>query len=375
MQASPSAQATDLDQVAEQIARQFLPHAADLRLQRLGQGLINDTRLVEDRSERFVLQRLNSAVFKDADAIVANLLQVQEWLHGQAEVAVRLPQLFCAANGSPILRDETGHAWRLMEFIGDSRTLRPLQHPAQAAEVGRVLGDFHRALAGLNPSLLRLTLPGLHDTPCYKRRLDTVMAAAPNRREDPRVAEAVEQIQARAGLISVLQQARAAGTAATQITHGDPKLDNVLFARDADRALCLIDLDTVQPGLLHEDIADCVRSCCNRVGSATAGTLSTGFDLVLFDALLSGYATAAAPLFDADSLALVYPAIRLIPVELAIRFLTDDLEGNRYFRVSHARENLDKAMVQLALTRDIERQRGDIERIISNRFAPKRPRL
>jgi hypothetical protein len=80
-------------------------------------------------------------------------------------------------------------------------------------------------------------------------------------------------------------------------------------------------------------------------------------------------------LFDADSLALVYPAIRLIPVELAIRFLTDDLEGNRYFRVSHARENLDKAMVQLALTRDIERQRGDIERIISNRFAPKRPRL
>lgn len=395
MHALSSQRSDDLDRVAERMARQFLPNASELRLTRLGQGLINDTRLLEAQSQRFVLQRINGAVFKDPEAIAGNLLRVQEWLRHQADGSVRLPRLLCAENGAATLRDHDGQAWRLIEFVENSRTLRPLEHPAQAAEVGRILGRFHRALAGLDPSQLSLTLPELHDTPRYWDKLSAALAASQaaslpdaerpqrtvvstaaaatsdvpsRRRPDSTVMAAIEQVEYRVELIPVLQQAAAGGILSPRVTHGDPKLDNVLFASDADRALCLIDLDTIQPGLWHQDLADCVRSCCNHLGRTTDDSPAVSLDLAFCEALIGGYAEVAAPLFDDDAIALVYPAIRLIPIELAMRFLTDYLEGDRYFRVSNPRQNLDKAVIQLALAGDIEDKRGRIERMINTCF-------
>ncbi|MEA3639401.1 MAG: aminoglycoside phosphotransferase family protein [Lamprobacter sp.] len=390
-----------------------------LRLSPLGEGLINDTRLVEAGGNRFVLQRINGAVFADADAIAGNLLQVQSWLGTQANTTVRLPRLIRAAGGEATLRDADGQAWRLLEYIDNSRVVKPLENLAQAAEVGRALGRFHAALAGLNPRRLALTLPGLHDTPGYKARLEWVVTSTLSanaadsakttkidkttrlggidaighplldqtrgsdsslRRVDAVVASALAQIEARAALIPLLQQAWGDGRLALSVTHGDPKLDNVLFAKGEDRALCLIDLDTVQPGLLHQDVADCLRSCCNRNGIASPhngqptddkrliGKPSATFDLDLCRALLGGYAELAASLFDNDSIAFLYPAIRLIPLELAIRFLTDYLQGDRYFRVTRPRQNLDKTLIQLALVADIEAKGAEIEHIIDDSF-------
>ncbi|MCF7994036.1 MAG: aminoglycoside phosphotransferase family protein [Chromatiaceae bacterium] len=457
------------DVVAEDMARRFLVGESSLRLSPLGAGLINETRLVETAAQRFVLQRINGAIFANADAIAENLLQVQDWLCTHEHIDVRLPRLIPAASGEATLRDADGQAWRLLEYVDNSRVIKPLENLEQAAEVGRALGRFHAALAKLDPSRLALTLPELHDTPRYKATLDAVVRSAmvanltePTETErtagigsqadadeqvrhptwdgdarqqahqqtrlgdcslrqvDAEVTAALRQIEARAALIPRLQQAQADGVLASYVTHGDPKLDNVLFARDEDRALCLIDLDTVQPGLLHQDIADCLRSCCNRsvtarrngsgipspsvdapghrfstgfsTGSSTStstststgssprgmtqrmshgalGEASTRFDLSICRALLSGYAEFAAPLFDRAAVALLYPAIRLIPLELAIRFLTDYLEGDRYFRVTSPRQNLDKTLIQLALVEDIETKHAAIEEIIRDCFA------
>ncbi|MEA1051103.1 aminoglycoside phosphotransferase family protein [Lamprobacter modestohalophilus] len=451
------------DAVAEDMARRFLVGESRLRLSPLGAGLINETRLVETAAQRFVLQRINGAIFANADAIAENLLQVQDWLCTHEHIDVRLPRLIPAASGEATLRDADGQAWRLLEYVDNSRVIKPLENLEQAAEVGRALGRFHAALAKLDPSRLALTLPELHDTPRYKATLDAVVRSAmvanltestetertagigcqadagarvrhPTRDGDAgqqahqqtrlgdcslrlidaEVTAALWQIEARAALIPRLQQAQADGVLASYVTHGDPKLDNVLFARDEDRALCLIDLDTVQPGLLHQDIADCLRSCCNRsvtarrngsgipspsvdaaghrfsTGSSSSSSSSTGssprgmtqrmshgalgeastrFDLSICRALLSGYAEFAAPLFDRAAVALLYPAIRLIPLELAIRFLTDYLEGDRYFRVTSPRQNLDKTLIQLALVEDIETKHAAIEEIIRDCFA------
>ena len=415
----------DEDAVAEDMARRFLVGESRLRLSPLGAGLINETRLVETAAQRFVLQRINGAIFANADAIAENLLRVQDWLYTHEHIDVRLPRLIPAASGEATLRDADGQAWRLLEYVGNSRVIKPLENLHQAAEVGRALGRFHAALAKLNPSHLALTLPELHDSPRYKAALDAVVSSdavdssdtlvssdrvanISVRRVDADVAAALRQIEARAALIPLLQQAQADGVLASYVTHGDPKLDNVLFARDEDRALCLIDLDTVQPGLLHQDIADCLRSCCNRsiaarrngsgipspspsvdvpdprsspsagpsprgtmqrVSQGALGEASALFDLGICRALLSGYAEFAAPLFDRDALALLYPAIRLIPLELAIRFLTDYLEGDRYFRVTNPRQNLDKTLIQLALVADIETKHEAIEEIIRDCFA------
>ncbi|MBK5929967.1 phosphotransferase enzyme family protein [Halochromatium salexigens] len=358
---------TIMDDAAKRVARRFLPDEPEVRLRPLGQGLINETRLLEARSGRFVLQRINGAVFADPEAIAANLLRVQDWLQGHANAAVRLrlPRLLRAANGEAMLRDADGHAWRLMEYVENSRVLRPLENRTQAAEVGRALGRFHVALAELDPGTLGLTLPDLHDTPRCQAKLNAALASV--RASEAAVITALEHIQARTALIPTLQQARMNGTLLASVTHGDPKLDNVLFARDADRALCLIDLDTVQPGLRHHDVADCLRSCCNRVRDGRDAPLAH-FDLNLCRALLSGYAELAAPLFDRAALAFLYPAIQLIPLELAMRFLTDYLQGDCYFRVTSPRQNLDKTLIQLALVADIEAKRVSIERIISDCF-------
>ncbi len=402
------------DETAENIARRFLPGETRLRLRPLGAGLINDTRLVETEAKRFVLQRINGAVFPHPDAIATNLLIVQDWLCTQADHKVRLPRLIQAPRGEATLRDADGQAWRLLEHIDHSRVIKPLENLTQAAEIGRTLGRFHAALARLAPERLASTLPGLHDTPRYKANLDSAIqtAKAPEQISAPlrvktarsrsvstQVLAAFQKIEARAALIPLLTQARAEGILHPYVTHGDPKLDNVLFACDKDRALCLIDLDTVQPGLLHEDIADCLRSCCNRNVVATPGrdTDQSGngtasphggegastdaigetravFDLSVCRALLGGYAEFAAPLFDRDTIALLYPAIRLIPLELAIRFLTDYLEGDRYFRVTSPRQNLDKTLIQLALVNDIESKRAAIEAIIHDSFSRRRRR-
>lgn len=356
------------DGQAIRIAEHFFPLEPGFEIRPLGAGLINDTQLLKCRAGQFVLQRINGVVFKDADAIDANLLCIQDWLAEHPDTGVRLPRLLRDSANRATLRDDNGDAWRLLEYIEHSRVLKPLVTPRQAREIGVTLGRFHVALADLPPNRLNLTLPELHDTPQYKVKLDAALKA-PVRPLCSEVAIALELIEARTALLPALQRARHEGALETRVTHGDPKLDNVLFARDSDRALCLIDLDTVQPGLLHHDLADCLRSCCNRA-SALGDEPSAELDLKLARSLMSGYAEIAAPLFDSDAIALLYPAIALIPLELAMRFLTDYLEGDRYFRVTDPCQNLTKAQIQLALVVDIEAKRSEIEAIIGDCFSP-----
>jgi Ser/Thr protein kinase RdoA (MazF antagonist) len=257
-----------------------------------------------------------------------------------------------------------------MECIEPSRTLKRLDTAAQAAEAGRVLGRFHRLGAALDPAALAVTLPGFHHTPAYLAELDRAVAEA-GPVDD--TAGALAFIDARRALAGVLDEALADGRTRLRLIHGDPKVDNLLFDADGARALCLIDLDTVQPGLVHHDIGDCLRSCCNRAGEA--GADSVRFDLGLCEALLAGYAEATAGLLSEAEIELIVPAIRLIPLELGIRFLTDHLRGDRWFRVRHRGENLTKARRQLALVADIERQGAAIETVVLRAFAtPAMPR-
>ena len=150
--------------------------------------------------------------------------------------------------------------------------------------------------------------------------------------------------------------------------HGDPKLDNILFDTKRRRALALIDLDTVQPGLIQQDLGDCLRSCCNRSGEESRDQGSVRFDLELCAAILGAYAEETRGLLGPGDLAVLYDSIRLLPYELALRFLTDHLEGDRYFRVAYQGQNLEKARIQLDLLADIESRETAIRRLIADAF-------
>ncbi|MGQ9831703.1 MAG: phosphotransferase enzyme family protein [Thermochromatium sp.] len=331
----------------------------------LGRGLINDTYQVEAGGRRYVLQRLNGRVFPKPKRIMANLARLACHPEPPEAFGLRVPALVPSRAGASFVRDEAGAVWRLMEFIPDTCTLSRLQDEVQGREVGRVLGRFHRWMARLPSADFAVTLPGYHDTPGYLKRLRAL--------PDPRVAAPesaplLDFIEARSDLAEALDRAVQSGRIVPRLTHGDPKLDNILFDHDGRRALALIDLDTVQPGLIQHDLGDCLRSCCNVLGEGETDPRRVRFDLGLARAILAGYAEVTRGWLSGEDIDSLFDGIRVMPFELGLRFLTDHLQGDRYFKVDRPGRNLIKARLQFALVADIERQEPEIRAMIESAF-------
>lgn len=331
----------------------------------LGQGLINATFAVTTSTGHWVLQRVNRLVFPAPEQIMANLAVLAA--HTAGRDGLRVPALAPARDGKPFLRTPDGELWRLMELIADAVTLTRLDTAAQARQVGLALGRFHRLTSDLAPERLAITLPGFHRTPDYLARQLALRTGTGQPAFDDAVSACMIFIDRRRGLERVLEDARAGGLIHPRVTHGDPKLDNILFHAADGHALALIDLDTVQPGLIQHDLGDCLRSCCNRRGESAAGE-RVRFDLEFCDQILSAYAEETRGFLGPEEVALLYDAIRLMPFELGLRFLNDHLEGDRYFRVAHRGQNLLKATVQFALVADIEAKESAIRALISRAY-------
>lgn len=345
---------------ARQAAAAFSFPGQIVDVQPFGRGLINDTFLVTTdapQQPRAVLQRINRRAFPRPELVMENLRALLDHAARRtpASDALRLPDIVCTREGRDYHLDAEGGFWRMLTYIEHTRALTALTGPAQAAEVGGVLGRFHFLTHDLDPARFRTTRAGFHQTPQYHARFRE--AAAGWRGEtDAALDECLEFAEARRATVSVLEDARASGLLPVRIVHGDPKLDNVLFAEGADKAISLIDLDTVQPGLLHYDLGDCLRSCCNPAGESPTDPSEARFDLALCEALLARYFSATRALLTPEELRLVPEAIRLIPFELGLRFLTDHLQGDPYFKIAWPGHNLHRARTQFALVASIEQQ-------------------
>lgn len=348
---------------AERAAAQFTK-AALVAVTPLGRGHINDTFLVATETGRFVLQRLNRGVFPDPVAIMANVrILCDHWRgHSRADL-LRLPQLIRTLAGEDYHRDEEEGFWRALSYLDGSRTLDRLADRPQAEQVGAALGRFHALVADLDPGHLYPALPGFHIAPQYLAQLDALLAHRGPVPESAELRAALEFVEARRPAIEVLEQAKQQGQLQARVIHGDPKLDNVLFDGAGRRALGMIDLDTVQPGLILYDLGDCLRSCCNPRGETPADG-AVRFDADLCEAILRGYLAEARGLLSAADVAYLYDAIRLLPLELGLRFLADHLAGDRYFKVSFRGQNLHRAQVQFQLTFSVERQERRLRRLL-----------
>jgi len=329
-----------------------------------GHGLINDTYQVDTADgHQAILQRVNTEVFPHPEEILSNLRTLLDHVRAQASSGLQLPDLYVSVTGQDFVRDEHGGFWRALEFIPASRSLDRLTNAGQAREVGAALGRFHRLLHELPAGRLHTTLPGFHNAPEYLRHFDDILLDSA---ADHSVAlrDAVLFVETRREQIPVLEQARLAGDLALRPTHGDPKLDNFLFDAGAQRVIGLIDLDTVQPGLVQVDVADCLRSCCNRSGEMPAEPYAVRFDLDAARLILHGYLEEAREFLTREDHAYLFEAIRLVPLELGLRFLTDHFAGDRYFKVSQPGQNLLRARVQFRLAADIERHEGALRHLI-----------
>ena len=338
-------------------------------VQPYGQGLINDTFLVTTHTGRqAILQRLNRHVFHAPERVMANLRAVSDHVRRkpQSGRALRLPEIIATRKGKDFAIDETGGFWRALGYIERTRSLACLANANQAEQVGRALGRFHALLHDLEPRRLNVTLPGFHVTPDYLAHFDAIVASGPTELAEPDVDACLAEVERRRDLAPVLESAKRSGALTELTVHGDPKLNNFLFDTASDRCESLIDLDTVQPGLLHCDVGDCLRSGCNDAGESPADLAAVRFDLTLAREVLKGYFAETGAFLTASDWDHFYDAIRLIPFELGLRFLADHLEGDVYFKVKYRGHNLHRARVQLRLLDDIERSEPQLRALLDS---------
>ncbi len=332
----------------------------------LGRGLINDTFLVKSSSRNAVLQRINRRAFPEPELIMQNLRALSDYCRErQPDAALALPSILSTRAGGDFLVDERGDFWRVLSYIDNTVALETVANPRQAEAVGAALGRFHSLASGLDTKRLHATRPRFHKTPAYFERFATVAAQTKDQLASADLNWCVEFAHARRDIVSVLEDAKERGELSLRVIHGDPKVDNFLFDARAQNVVSLIDLDTVQPGLVHYDIGDCLRSCANPAGESPKNVADARFDLAIGRALLKRYLAETRRLLTPQDIAYLYDAIRLIPFELGLRFLTDHLEGDVYFKTERRGHNLHRATVQFRLTEDIERNADAIQSTIT----------
>ncbi|NJM71665.1 MAG: aminoglycoside phosphotransferase family protein [Scytonema sp. RU_4_4] len=355
------------------IANQFTLQGKVRGVQAFGSGNINDTFLVtldSPQEEHFVLQRINTQVFRQPQLIMRNMRIFTEHIQKRLQYTPlsrrwEVPHVLLTKDAQDNWRDSDGSFWRAISFIEGAQSFDTMHDKSHAKEIGYALGMFHNLISDLPPEKLADTLEGFHITPLYLQHYEEVLAKT-SPRQSPEVNYCLQFVGDRTIWAHVLENAKATGKLPLRLMHGDPKINNVMFDAATQQAVSVIDLDTVKPGLVHYDIGDCLRSGCNPTGEETEQWESVYFDTDLCQGILQGYLSVAKAFLTENDYAYIYDAIRLIAFELGLRFFADYLAGNVYFKVKHSEHNLARALVQFKLTESIESQETTIRNIIQD---------
>ncbi|MGK7897552.1 MAG: phosphotransferase enzyme family protein [Xenococcus sp. (in: cyanobacteria)] len=337
-----------------------------------GQGNINHTYLLNlEDGKRFILQRINTQVFSQPELVMANMVILSEHIEKKLQQQSladdnrwECPRIVLTQDGADHQICEEGNFWRIISFIDNSQCFETITNAEQAREVGYGLGRFHSLVSDLPVKSLADTLEGFHITPKYLQEYEQVVTQT-RISSSPESNYCQEFIAARADWANVLENAKEQGILQLRTIHGDPKINNIMFDRDHANAIAMIDLDTVKPGLVHYDIGDCLRSGCNLLGEETQNWQEVTFDIELAEAILAGYFEVSKDFLTAQDYEYIYDAIALIAFELGLRFFTDYLAGNVYFKVNYPEHNLRRALVQFKLTASIESQEKLLRQIIA----------
>jgi Ser/Thr protein kinase RdoA (MazF antagonist) len=337
-----------------------------------GSGHINDTYAVAfnqaGASLRYIFQRINHEIFKDPAALMENIKRVTSHqaskLVGRSDSSRRTLTVVETRAGLPYHLDEGGNYWRVYPMIEGAQSHDVLETPTQAFNAAKAFGGFQKLLVDLPGGRLQETIPHFHDTP---KRLDAfkeaLMRDSANRALDAK--PEIDFVLARVPMASRLLDLHAAGKIPERVTHNDTKLNNVLIDEVTNEGLCVIDLDTVMPGLALYDFGDMVRTGTSPASEDERDLSKVRARLDMFTALLEGYLSEAAVFLNDTEKELLPFSGMLITFEIGIRFLTDFLSGDVYFKTSRPGHNLDRCRTQFKLVESLESQEEALNRALS----------
>ena len=325
-----------------------------------GEGHINDTFVVwrANHTKRFILQRINTDTFTDPAGLMENICGVTRHLRTKIQAEGGDPGREClnvipTLSGAAYYIDSEGNAWRAYDFVENTVCLQQVGCEADFRTVAETLGKFQNQLADYPASTLHETIARFHDTPNRYANFEKALAADALGRAKT-IAPEIAFIHAREKDCHVLLDQLAAGEIPLRVTHNDTKINNVLLDEATGKGICVIDLDTVMPGLSAYDFGDSIRTGANDCAEDEPDQSKVHFDLHLYEVFAKGYlSTAGSTMHTAEKKSLAWGA-KLMTLECGIRFLTDYLEGDHYFHIARPNHNLDRARTQFTLVRQME---------------------
>lgn len=326
-----------------------------------GSGHINDTYCAvydQGGSEiRYIFQRINHNVFKQPELVMENISRVlahqhakyAENPHSTRRAMTLIPTIKDEAS---FFQDEQGNYWRVYVMIEKARTYDVLENIDQAYQAAKAFAIFQRMLTDIPGERLHETIPDFHNTPKRFEAFQEALAADVENRAQMASPE-IDTILAQENIVSTLVDLQAEGKIPERITHNDTKLNNVMIDDATSEGVCVIDLDTVMPGLALYDFGDMVRSGTNPAPEDTQDLAQVKMRIDMFEALAGGYLSSAAKFLNETEIEYLPFSGQLITLEIAIRFMTDFLQGDVYFKTHRENHNLDRCRVQLTMFKSI----------------------
>jgi len=357
------------------IASRFAVTGKLIAADRFSGGHINDSHLLTyqraGRAVRFLLQRINDTVFPKRALVMDNIQRVTAHIakaltsQGVRDIGRRVLTLVPTHAGEPYYRDSGGSYWRLYPFIEGTHVHEAVETGEQAEQASRAFGAFQHLLADLPGPRLHETIPDFHNTPLRFETLERAAQADVCNRAT--AAKAESEFAARHhALAGVLLDSHQRGEIPERIVHNDAKISNVLFDQTTGEGLCVTDLDTVMPGLVLYDFGDMVRSMTTAAAEDETDLSKVELQMPLFEALARGYLQVAGEfLTPAERGQLVF-AGKLITLEQGVRFLTDFLNGDTYYRTQRPGHNLDRCRTQFKLLESLERHEALMNRFVES---------
>jgi Ser/Thr protein kinase RdoA (MazF antagonist) len=347
-----------------QVLNNFDLGAAPESCERYGHGHINETYLVvTQKGKRYILQKINNTIFKNVDALMGNIEAVTTYLRQQTNDERRVVRLVKTVDGKAYLSHTDGNFWRVFVFVEATVCLQKPETPADFYESAVAFGQFQQMLQGFPAQTLYETIPNFHNTRDRYRIFHEILQKDPvGRAKDvqPEIDFALAQEKEASTLVELLE----AGKLPLRVTHNDTKLNNVMLDAETRTALCVIDLDTVMPGLSLYDFGDSIR-----FGAATGDEDEQNLDkiemsLELFETYTKGFLSACPGLTEMEIQMLPMGA-KLMTLECGVRFLTDYLDGDHYFATQREGQNLDRCRTQFKLVSDMEAHWDEMNAIVA----------
>jgi len=356
-----------------QIAKQFKIYGDYVKAEPYGTGHINDTFLVTYNQAgheiRYMFQRINHLIFKDPPRLMENIVRVTDHIRGKlqraglTDVSRRVLTIIPTCDGAAFCQGPGGNYWRAYFFIEGARTYDVLERIEQAYQAAKALGEFQSHLADLPEPALVETIPDFHNARKRYKTFLEVLEKDPCGRAASAKAE-IDYLNANAGLFDILPQRVEAGEIPVRTTHNDTKINNVMIDDQTQEGVCVIDLDTVMPGLSLYDFGDIVRTTASNSAEDEKDLSKVKAEIPRFEAILKGYLAGAGAFLNQAEVDHLVHSGKLITMIIGTRFLTDYLDGDNYFKVHRDGHNLDRCRTQFKLVQSLTEQEEALNQLV-----------